>query len=67
MLHRYMDQTLLRKEYGNALEVGAGSLEHLRSSKKIKFHSYTATDILYSDKKFVKKIQKDLNLKKILS
>ena len=62
MLHRYMDQSLLKKEYKNALEVGSGSLEHLRFSKKIKFHSYTATDILYNDQKFVKKIQKNLKL-----
>lgn len=55
-IHRYMNSKLKKSEFMSVLEVGAGSLEHLRTSSNLNFQNYLASDIRYADELLKEKL-----------
>jgi phosphatidylethanolamine/phosphatidyl-N-methylethanolamine N-methyltransferase len=60
-IHRYMNSRLKKSSYGDVLEVGAGSLEHLLAADNLDFRSYLASDIRYKDESLVLNLKQKLN------
>ena len=59
-IHRFMNSTLQKTSYGSVLEVGAGSLEHLRTVDNFDFMNYVASDIRYDDERLIQQLEDKL-------